>query len=734
MQFTISLTNQDFLLLGAGEGSALIDLDPVVTPEGFPFVPARTFKGLFKESLMEVLEIEGRREETSRISNLLFGQAGVSIPSRLRFSNLYLEGWEDMQAALPRYQDQFPHALQSQRITAYYTWEVAQTAVDRETGIAQNRSLRNFRVVKPDQTFTGSITVLDEAGLKAEIADYADLLQKAGQQLRYAGMHRNRGWGRIKVQLEPNGNPEPVKEKEKSRWSQDGQPSNALEITLTTTSAAVLSAITGDQNTVSSDHYVRGGRIRGILAEQLIKAMKLGKSAHENELFQQAILSERLQYRPAYPDQSLPLPLNIHYVKGQPKTDWVDVFASLGKNTRTVGGLWTVENRGHRKVRPGITARFHNSRPNRSAGKSMENDAEGGIFYYEGLQARQTFTTTLVGDPTVLKMLWESLPSRWNTRIGKSKATQYGGVEVVVKPIHSPPPPHFTGQDKVLLTFRSPVVLHNALGHPVADLETLKSYLKKGGVQVAITQAAAQTYLAESWHGQWQCRTGQVPAFKEGSVFLVEAVGDANESWNQALQSWVSQGLGEMKNQGFGWVMVEPFSELNIRSVSEQETSEVEADTVKKQVLPESEILKPILNAYQQERALNQVRLKALRSIEGRNLIPNHLLGRLEQKLDEVFDGKIFNLQKVNLYRKWVEGLKDKSAGRELERRRLYEPLMDFFVHLDQKPAGKPRKEAISPFPDHPAVRQAVAGWRTAFRTIRNMNKSNKKNNGSKAE
>ena len=118
MKIEITLRNHLFLLLGSGEGSALVDADPVVTPEGFPFVPGRTLKGLFRESVEEVLEIEGRASESVAICTRLFGREDGDQEAWLNFRDLHLEGYAAMSRDLPRCRELNPWAFSPGRILA----------------------------------------------------------------------------------------------------------------------------------------------------------------------------------------------------------------------------------------------------------------------------------------------------------------------------------------------------------------------------------------------------------------------------------------------------------------------------------------------------------------------------------------------------------------------------------------------------------------------------------------
>lgn len=718
MKIEVELTNKLFLLPGSGEGSALIDSDPVVTKDGFPYLPGRTFKGLFKESLQEVLEIEGQEKNKDQICTVLFGKSDGDQEALLKFRNLYLKDWKGIQAQLPAFKAYCPGAFEPERITANYTMEIAQTAVDKTDGIALDKSLRNFRAIKPAQEFRGYIE-FDSP----DVIPYRELLLKAGRQLRFAGTKRNRGFGEVEVKLSI---PEAYfSETQRSERTEKGDGKiTGLRIDIVTQSAVILSSLSGDQNTVSSDRFVRGSRIRGLLAERLVKDHRLGKKAHLDQLFQESILSGKIHFQPAYPTGYYPLPFNIHSVKGKPQEPGLDIFRDMEdkpSNTRTLKGLGNLKGNKVSRCNSGTTSRFHNSRLNRSAGRNMEGEEEGGIFYYAGLDGGQHFSGMIKGTPELLAQLQNALPEQWKTTAGKSKSTQYGEVSISIeavsdleKQVALPP------NGEVLLHFRSPVLLYNDVGLPSPDLENLQRYLRKKGIQARIKAAASGIDTAEFWSRQWGGRTNRMPVFQEGSVFLLEPQNSQGENWNTNWQRIVQEGLGELKEQGFGWVEVEAWANFPKRFEFPDPDAKLNAPEITGSYPGDNPVLTSLLDSWDQNRRTNEVRLAALEQVKPKHQIPNHLLSRLEEKLEDVIQKSRYSSSTPSDFRTWIGDLKEKPAGDTLNRAGLYEMLINFFEILEKglRPAEDQKID-----PSEEQVRLACIAWKAFFKQIRNRNK-----------
>ncbi|HHG86477.1 MAG TPA: hypothetical protein ENJ82_17125 [Bacteroidetes bacterium] len=737
MKIKVYLHNSGFLLPGAGEGSALIDCDPVTSRQGFPYIPARTFKGLLKESVQEVLEIEGRESESEALCKELFG-TGQKTPALLRFRSLTLPNWQEIREQFPAFQQQHKDAFVPERIKAYYTAEISQTAVATD-GIAKERSLRTIRAIKPGHTFEGYINY--DA---AKISDsHEALLKRAALQLRFAGTKRNRGFGKIKVSFvfpEPGTHPET--ETGEKPAPPDSPDPEVLEIRITTHSPTVLSSLTSDSNTVSTDRFVRGSRVRGLLAEQLLKSGIAKEHAHENTLFHQAILSGEICIRPAYPVGNLPVPLNVHREKAPKKLPaqvapiqkdsglllnvpdddkqkliplW-DIF-SKDIQSRSIGGLGSFQEKQLTVHQATTSAHFHNSRLNRSAGRNMKYETEGGIFYYEGLEAGATFSGQITGSPEILGKLMRKLPTIWRTTIGKSKSTQYGDIEIKISPGKRKPfPTNVEKNTTVFLHFRSAIALLNAVGMPQANIAGIEAYLAEFKLKAKVAQIATVVFEAETWSRQWNCRTGKFPAFKEGSILQLEPEEKDDPNWLPGLKRLHQKGLGELREQGFGWVEIEAVDQFPSDTQGGEKAKEEPAK------LGNNETLKAILGNYQREKTKDEVRLHASKEATSRamrnQLIPNHLLGRLEQKLTALAQkhGTTPDLKKE--FQKWICTLKEKPAGETLKRMKLYTLLEEFDKIL---PKSLTQTAGIEV-----GEKWACIWWEAFFKTIRNFNKKQK--------
>lgn len=183
-QEKINYTIQFFTDWHAGSGlSAGAEADAIVIkdPDGFPYIPGKTLKGLFVDAFndFQMLEIQGFDEDTrKRLFGFVDEKNGITTPGTLFFSN----------ASLPIDEKMAIGADHSEFL--YRT--IASTAIDSETGIAKNTTLRTTEVCIP-LPLEAYIEGANEEDLK--------ILDQLAKYIRSIGANRNRGLGRCSIKL-----------------------------------------------------------------------------------------------------------------------------------------------------------------------------------------------------------------------------------------------------------------------------------------------------------------------------------------------------------------------------------------------------------------------------------------------------------------------------------------------------------------------------------------------------
>lgn len=192
------------LHLGSGGADIHVDTDVVQDDVGLPYFPAKRLKGLLYESGLEVSEMAEMAEQSgARLIDkekwdTLF-QRGRGGAQQLVVSNLYLENYDVLHADLSYLQKTCPSVFRPAYVLDQYASVRYQTAINAATGVVEENSLRNMRVLDAGLTFVGEVRIL--GGDK----DCLKTLALAVRNLSQCGGKRTRGFGRIACTLTQGG-------------------------------------------------------------------------------------------------------------------------------------------------------------------------------------------------------------------------------------------------------------------------------------------------------------------------------------------------------------------------------------------------------------------------------------------------------------------------------------------------------------------------------------------------
>ena len=181
--------------LGSGQADVNLDAEIVHDALGFPYFPAKRFKGILYESALEIwemFELSGR--DTKNLSPLekIFHRHSVS-DVQLIVPNFYIcpaDEYENFCAEWKYLQTTYPEIFTASDVLNSFTSLRYQTKLEK--GIAAEGSLRNLRVLEAGIKFFGKIILLN-----ADEKTF-NLLALAMKNISCAGTKRNRGFGRIK--------------------------------------------------------------------------------------------------------------------------------------------------------------------------------------------------------------------------------------------------------------------------------------------------------------------------------------------------------------------------------------------------------------------------------------------------------------------------------------------------------------------------------------------------------
>ena len=194
-EFDVTIEILSPIHLGSGQADVNVDSEIVHDAQGFPYFPAKRFKGLLYESALEVVEmfeLSGLASEKSSPLEKIFHRHSES-DVQLVVPNFFIRPraeYERLCAEWKYLQWKYPEIFTATEVLNAFTSLRYQTRL--EDGIAAEGSLHNLRVLDAGIKFFGKILLLN--GDKKIL----NLLALAIKNLTSAGTKRNRGFGRIK--------------------------------------------------------------------------------------------------------------------------------------------------------------------------------------------------------------------------------------------------------------------------------------------------------------------------------------------------------------------------------------------------------------------------------------------------------------------------------------------------------------------------------------------------------
>jgi len=613
------------LLASTGQGAVLVDADAVFHQTGFPYIPARRLKGLLRESLTEVLEIMGRaEEEIAKNVRALFGHEGDDHNNgKIAIGNANVSQWEDIVKYMSSDNSVTPDDVKS-----YLATEVQQTALDE--GTAKKHSLRNYRVVLPrkDLTFVSEVAILKDIS-----DDESKWLRNAVSNLRYMGSRRNRGFGHVRCSLAKAPDPEKTNESLFSSIPKERKTAiTSIDVSLRTDSPIIISRQDGDNNTLQSDDVISGSQLRGALARLYMRTYVLkSKDAHLDPDFHAIFLSGRLKFGHLHHRNAKPVPAFIHREKYNDGNEGLNVFHSSGVITKSVGGFGLgIEVVGDgsavimKMAGPKKTSQFHNSRPDRTAGKNTG----GQLFYYESLEDGQTFNGCITGDMETMRSFCKLFQVKEQLYMGRSKSAQYGRVTVSFKASEAEPKVFPSIGNIKLMVAETPLVLTNEWGHPALDEHTFLNALNrsiqahdpKNKVKEVLKVAGSITHV-EHYNGVWHAKNGKYPAYTAGTTFLVNLESDAFPS---------RLSVGRFTDLGYGSVRMLP--DIGSISLLEEKEENEDSDTPVKQTPVIISDIRKNKESVRSRNLLDDLAIQKASDVRGLN---NHQCGRMESLMVE---------------------------------------------------------------------------------------------------
>ncbi|PID41613.1 MAG: hypothetical protein CSB48_13845 [Proteobacteria bacterium] len=196
-QFRLTFTITSDWHIGNGKAAgAYADALVLKDHNGLPYLPGKSVKGLLRQAFSTAADNQWFGENSDRVVTLLFGsedRAGDSKQGIIQISSARLSDAET----------QF--FIRTPGAGAQLYRVISSTAINHETGVAENGSLRSMEVAIP-MTLTALLTLNDSHPAFNEFVaiseDFADWLGNTVALIYELGAKRHRGLGQVEVTAE----------------------------------------------------------------------------------------------------------------------------------------------------------------------------------------------------------------------------------------------------------------------------------------------------------------------------------------------------------------------------------------------------------------------------------------------------------------------------------------------------------------------------------------------------
>lgn len=481
------------------------DISQRLDAQGKPILPGSTLKGLLRESMTDLLVWEGVQNE--RLLDSLFGTAGFEVDDsrRLIFSTFHLNKTDD--------------------------WSVLRTFTALEDGVAKSGSLRVAQCLKSGLAFEGSV-----------LCDHTDelLVTHALTAIKWIGLMRNRGFGRVKVCVGQNAI---------HRLEQPIGETNCLRYRLRLETPLTEGYLRGAQtdetrtNNVATRKYIPGSAIRGYVVSTLAREDPAWFALHRRELLGDGM--RMLNAFPVIADQAtIPTPFGFYADKAMK-----DFYSVLNDNVKP----------GHKRasidafcVIQGNTLSCGAPRLANALRILRHQDKQ--IFTSQAIAAETIFEGyIMLADPSLAPKIADTLRSQiW---LG---ADRYAGNGLcTVTDLKAGSVPHWFNysareapSQELYMMLLSPMTMI-AQGH-IVGLDEAQLARKLGVERVAVERCATSITEIHGFNRTWGCETPVLPMYEAGSVFKLRCEPAPTA---EAIETIEWDGIGLRRSEGFGSIL-----------------------------------------------------------------------------------------------------------------------------------------------------------------------------------
>ena len=522
----------DLCVSDGGVYNSALDTDICQDEYGIPYIPAKRLRGCLREAAIELNDWNADIDPDA-----LFGKEGNNI-AKVFIGNAYPENYKFMIGAIKGVKNKIYH---KQNILSHFSYIRTQTAINYDTGVADDTSLRTMRVANKGLVFEAPIQYEDE--FKGQLIRCAGIL-------RHMGIARTRGLGEVEVSFSD----ESISYELKAPHAEYVDGSTKLEYTISLTDPVVFKSVNGGE--ANTHDYIEGSRTLGLIAGCL-KEKKIdyqsfidqgnfqvshayvsvnGLRYTETPASYYSIKNDSTQFRNKLYDSEEHRKEDINLQLNAMKHGYVYLDAKTG-----------ILDRASVKVEE----RYHHRRPeDKSKGRADSKDDPKSVFYQiSSICSDQTFKGFITGSVDQIKTAYECLTSKKEFRMGAGRSSEYGRVQIHVDKVSKISEPRETETRVFAVKLVSPAIVYNKKAFYSVDSDDLVEEI--GTLfNIDLSGANVKKYVKYvtlgGWNVTWGMRKPVIQAFDKGSVIVFKF----NESRKITIPGNLV--IGERRIEGFG--------------------------------------------------------------------------------------------------------------------------------------------------------------------------------------
>lgn len=500
----------DFCAASGNAFSLSIDTDVCADDYGFPVIPARRLKGIFRENaeLIECAE-----------TNAIFGVSGSDKCGALMISDARLKNYPVLIEEAKR------DKLDRESVLKLFTSVKAATAIDKETGSAEENSLRFTRVV--NHYFSADGENYSELAFLADVdldEKYSDAFAKICKATRHIGYKRNRGYGAVKIEFKPR----TVSDNDHQKRELQAEETYEITYALKLRSPLMIAGASSDE----SLDYIPGTSILGAFAGKYLK------NAPADEKFEDIFIKNNVVFDNLYITENGTIAVPAPAALGKTKTGSEIKVSFFDPGAKEIvkpfkSGFIIAD----KLIKVNKETVYHNP--------SVKGSDDHSLYMQTCVCEGQVFAGKITGKGKYLSEIYPLLEGEF--RFGRSKTAQYSKCSVIFQKCEKAAEPSKAKGDILYGILLSDLLLLNEFGSYSEDISDLKKELERSGnIEGFVDERSSMRYkTVMGYVSAGRFKKPHIPAFAAGSVIAFKAVGE--------FPAMIR--VGERQGEGYGKIL-----------------------------------------------------------------------------------------------------------------------------------------------------------------------------------